>query len=69
MVCFHTNSISVEVKKLGDHLWQGRPYMAAILSLGGPSMAAKIAIDDPRGPLTAGDQLWHDRPYGQQSLP
>jgi len=36
--------------------------MAAILGPGGPSMAAKIAVDGLGGPLIAGDQLWHDRP-------
>jgi len=37
-------------------LQQGEPSMAGILGLGGPSTAAKIAID---GPL---DQLQHKRP-------
>jgi len=35
--------------------------MAAVLGPGGPSMAAKFAVDCPGGPLTAGDQLRRDR--------
>jgi len=51
MVYFHTHSVSVELKNLGDHLQQG-----------GPSMAAKIAIDGQGTPLTMGGQLQCDRP-------
>jgi len=35
--------------------------MAAILGPGGPYMAAKITVDGPGGPLTAGDRLWRDK--------
>jgi len=38
--------------------------MAAILGPGGPSMAAKFAVDGLGEPLTAGDQLQHDRSTG-----
>ena len=35
--------------------------MAAILGLGGPSMATKFAIDGPGESLVAGDYLRHDK--------
>ena len=41
----------------------GRPSVAAIIGLGGPSTAKKIAVDSPGGPLAAGDQLRRDRPH------
>ena len=34
--------------------------MAAIIGLGGPSTATKIAVDSLGGPLAAGDQLRRD---------
>jgi len=50
-------------------LWQGGPSMAAILGPGGPSMVAKIVVDGPGGPLTAGDQLQRDRsPYHAKNI-
>ena len=47
-------------KILGDHLWQGGPSVVAIIGSRGPSTVTKIAIDGPRGPLAAGDQLQCD---------
>ena len=38
--------------------------MATILGPGGPCTATKIAVDDPGGPLTAGDQLRRDTVAG-----
>jgi len=35
--------------------------MAAMLGPGGPSTAAKFAVDSPGRPRTAGDQLRRDR--------
>jgi len=43
--------------------------MAAILGPGGPSMAAKIAVDGPGGPLTAGDRLRRDSTRARQTGP
>ena len=44
----------------GDHLrrhrWSGGPSMAAVLGLGGPSIATQFVTDGPGG------HLWDDRP-------
>ena len=42
---------------MGDHLRQSGPSMAAIDGPAGLSMATKSAIDDPAGPVVAGDHL------------
>ena len=41
-----------------DHLWPGGITYGAILGPGGPSMARKIAKDDP-GNQFLGDHRWH----------
>ena len=44
----------------GDHLLLSGPSMAAIGGPAGPSMATKSAMDDPLGPVVAGDHLRRD---------
>ena len=48
---------------MGNHLLQSGLSMAAIVGLGGPSMATKFAIDGP------GDQLWQGTTCGMTERP
>ena len=49
------------IRGWGDNLWRrrlsGGPSMEAIVSLGGPTMATKFALDSPGGPILGGPSV------------
>ena len=60
MVSFYSKSCRGLKYTGGNTYSKGGSSVAAIIGPGGPSMATKIAVDSPEGPLAAEDQLQHD---------